>query len=67
MTTKSGIFTSGIATDENITFGVHDILLVKGDHFFFQIREQVMRRFRILAHQKRHDDVVIEDSIPNIA
>ncbi|XP_069126927.1 coiled-coil and C2 domain-containing protein 2A-like isoform X2 [Argopecten irradians] len=35
--------------------------------FMQRVREQVIQRFRILAHMKRLEDVVIEEAVPNIA
>ncbi|XP_048762965.2 coiled-coil and C2 domain-containing protein 2A-like isoform X2 [Ostrea edulis] len=35
--------------------------------FMQRVREQVIRRFRLLAHQRRLDDVVNEEAVPNIA
>ncbi|KAL3869795.1 hypothetical protein ACJMK2_042432 [Sinanodonta woodiana] len=32
-----------------------------------RVREQVMQRFRVLAHQKKLDDVVNEPAVPNVA
>jgi len=34
---------------------------------FIQIREQVLRRFRVQAHMKRLEDMVYEEEVPNVA
>ncbi|XP_050400906.2 coiled-coil and C2 domain-containing protein 2A [Patella vulgata] len=36
------------------------------NRFMQRVREEVMRRFRMAAHQKRLEDVVIEEVVPNI-
>ncbi|ESO88285.1 hypothetical protein LOTGIDRAFT_219375 [Lottia gigantea] len=36
------------------------------NRFMQRVREQVMRRFRLAQHQKRLEDVVIEEVVPNI-
>lgn len=35
--------------------------------FMQRVREQVIRRFRLLAHQRRLEDVINEEAVPNIA
>nr|XP_022316561.1 coiled-coil and C2 domain-containing protein 2A-like isoform X3 [Crassostrea virginica] len=39
----------------------------KVSKFMQRVREQVIRRFRLLAHQRRLEDVISEEAVPNIA